>query len=232
MYNVHVDGGDGDEKIKEAVGIAMNRCSVVAAPGGAGETSGYSKSFVTPSRSVAFSLDESSGAPRSSLRSSQHMTSGGEARCSKHSKATEKTSGGGLKKERSKRSSSSRGSSSFKSEADDDVGPFRPFSEQRRPPDVLNDKKQSWGMVNFSTVSAGNDDTTGDYDDDDRLSGTPPSSDITEDWIDEREFKTKPVLPPASLPKERPAHMSYAEARIAKLRGQHAKVLASKQAQR
>ena len=35
-------------------------------------------------------------------------------------------------------------------------------------------------------------------------------------------------LPPASLPKKKPQHMSYAESRISKIRGQHAQYIADR----
>ena len=115
--------------------------------------------------------------------------------------------------------------------SEEPIAPLPP-SSYSKPVDVLKNSRASWGGVNFSTYE-GNDsggDITNDNGDNrfDNSRDNDSSDGGGEPVPDDEPPMSRPSLPPPSLPKERPKHMSYAESRISRLRTSHAKIKSSR----
>ena len=215
MYSVHRQGGNNEEQMKQAVGRAINRVSVVQREK-RGSSSGKTGSGALQTRSVMFSdVDENEDI--------------GTAASSRHTKISKKSTASKSSKKSStrKESRASRMTRNYSEyEQDNDESEQDTFADEKftpgvskKPVDVLAGTK-SWANVNMSTFEVGgqdnDDDSTSETDEE---AGNANGSGV---------ISNKSPLPPASLPQSRPKNMSYAHDRINNIRGKHAKKKAAR----
>ena len=236
MYSVHFEAGDSQVKVKQAMNTALHRYSTHCPPNrNSSEDRAQGSSSLLASNSgmmpISSLQNSNSQAFSAGNENKSHYSSGvgkksGTMRASGHSRLTSpsEVSWGGMNQ--SVQESLDEDSTDASEEP---VAPL-PASSSTKPVDVLKNSRASWGGVNFSTYE-GND-SGGDISNDDdgnvNGNGSENGSGGIEPVPDDEPPMSRPSLPPPSLPKERPKHMSYAESRISRLRTSHAKIKSSR----